>query len=260
MESIPLRNNFLSVSKDAKTIKGEKEGFLTGILYLAPVDLSGYQVCPKATKGCAAACLFSAGRGRFSRVRNARLKKTKLFFENREMFMSILYKNLLNLVNSAKKKGMIPAARLNGTSDIPWEKVSFTYENKYYRNIMEAFPEIQFYDYTKIFNRKFALTIPNYNLTFSLAEDNDADAIKALNMGMNVSVVIKCKRKAEKPSTFSGFPAIDGDKHDVRFIDKKGCIVLLRAKGKASYDKSGFVKPLDYKIKSKSYKNRIRKV
>jgi hypothetical protein len=164
--------------------------------------------------------------------------------------MSILYKNLFKLVIQAKKKGMIPAARLNGTSDIPWEKISFKYENKYYRNIMEAFPEVQFYDYTKILNRKSALKIPNYNLTFSLADGNDKDAIKALNNGMNVAVVIKCKRKEKKPSTFSDFPAIDGDEHDVRFIDKKGCIVLLRAKGRASYDKSGFVKPLDYKIKA----------
>jgi hypothetical protein len=239
----------LAVSGDAKTIKGEKIGILTGVMYFAPVDLSGYQVCAKATVACSAACLFTAGRGVYQNVRNGRMRKTKLFFENRELFMSTLYEDVRKLVVRAKNKKMRAVVRPNGTSDIPWEKIAFTHKGNYYRNIMEAFPEVTFYDYTKIINRKAALVVPNYHLTFSLADGNDKDALKALAMGLNVAAVIRCKRKDIKPATFSGFPTVDGDKDDARFLDNKGSIVLLRAKGKAQYDASGFVKPLDYQIK-----------
>jgi hypothetical protein len=238
----------LAVSGDAKTVKGEKIGILTGVMYFAPVDLSGYQVCAKATVACSAACLFTAGRGVYKSVYNGRMRKTKLFFENRELFMSMLYEDVRKLVVRAKNKGMQAVVRPNGTSDIPWEKIAFTHNGVYYRNIFEAFPDVQFYDYTKIINRKSALTIPNYHLTFSLADGNDEDALKALAMGMNVAVVIHNKRKDAKPAMFSGFPTIDGDADDARFLDSKGRIILLRAKGKARYDVSGFVKPLNYKI------------
>jgi len=240
----------LAVSGDAKTIKGEKIGILTGVMYFAPVDLSGYQVCAKATAACSAACLYTAGRGVYQNVKNGRMRKTKLFFENRELFMSMLYEDVRKLAVRAKNKKMRAVVRPNGTSDIPWEKIAFTHNGIYYRNIMEAFPDVQFYDYSKIVNRKAALSIPNYHLTFSLADGNDADALKAIALGMNVAVVINCKRKDVKPTTFSGFPTVDGDKDDARFLDNKGSIVLLRAKGKARHDTSGFVKPIDYVIKA----------
>lgn len=238
----------LAISADAKTIKGQKQGVLTGILYLAPVDISGYQVCPKASDGCKAACLFTAGRGVYQNTRNGRIRKTKLFFEDRAEFMAQLYKDILKLIRKAKRMNLIPAIRLNGTSDLPWEKISFTIAGVTYPNIMTAFPEVQHYDYTKIINRKSAFNIPNYNLTFSLSENNDAEALKALANGMNVAVVVNTKRKEVKPSIFSGFPAIDGDKNDVRFLDASGSIILLTAKGKARYDKTGFVKSLDYQL------------
>lgn len=238
----------LAVSGDAKTIKGEKIGVLTGVMYFAPLDLSGYQVCAKATKGCGKSCLFTAGRGVYENVRNGRMRKTKLFFENRELFMSMLYEDIRKLVVRGKNKKMRSVVRLNGTSDIPWEKISFTINGVYYRNIFEAYPDVVFYDYTKIVNRKAALDIPNYHLTFSLADGNDADALKAMSLGMNVAVVISCKRKDVKPAMFSGYPTVDGDKDDARFLDNKGSIVLLRAKGKAVNDVSGFVKPIDYII------------
>lgn len=239
----------LAVSGDAKTIKGEKLKILTGVMYFAPVDLSGYQVCPKATDACSAACLFTAGRGVYVNVRNGRMRKTKLFFENRILFMEQLHEDIRKLVVRAKNKGMRPVVRLNGTSDIAWEKIAYIVNGVWFRNVMEAYPQVQFYDYSKVLNRKFALTIPNYHLTFSLADGNDKDALKALAMGMNVAAVIRCKRKDIKPATFSGFPTVDGDKDDARFLDNKGSIVLLRAKGKAMYDTSGFVKPIDYQIK-----------
>lgn len=243
-----MTTKLLSISADAKTVKGNALGVLTGILYLAPYDLSGYQVCPKSTDACRKSCLFAAGRGVYNIVKNARIRKTKWFFEDRNTFMVQLYNDIKFLVRKAKKLKMVPAVRLNGTSDIAWEKFPVTVDGITFPNLMTAFPEVDHYDYSKILNRKSALHIPNYHLTFSLSEDNDKEALKALAAGMNVAVVVNTKRKAAKPATFSGFPAIDGDLSDVRFLDAKGNIILLTAKGKARYDKSGFVKSLDYRI------------
>lgn len=237
----------LSVSADAKTYKGEKLGYLTGVLYLAPAELSGYQTCPKATEGCKAACLNTAGRGIYNKVQQARIKKTKRFFEDRQNFMDELSKDIEALIRKASRDNLIPVVRLNGTSDIAWEKIKFSAGDSR-RNIFELFPDIQFYDYTKVVNRKSAQLISNYHLTFSLSENNDADALKALDMGMNVAVVVNIKRNAEKPKTFSGRDAVDGDESDTRFIDGKGKFILLTAKGKARRDASGFVKQLDYKV------------
>lgn len=233
----------LSVSTDAKTVKGEAKGVLTGVLYLAPTTLSGYQVCPNATDGCIAACLYTAGQGVYANVQKSRLNRTRWFFEDRASFMEVLVADIQRLVRKATKDGMIPAVRLNGTSDIAWEKMAVTVDGVQYRSVMEAFPGIAFYDYTKILGRKLALSLPNYHLTFSLAENNDAFAQKALEEGYNVAVVMSAKRKEVKPATWGGYPVVDGDEDDIRFHDPKGGhIVALFAKGKATRDKTGFVR------------------
>lgn len=233
----------LSVSADAKTVKGEKNGVLTGVLYLAPHTLSGYQVCPNATEGCMVACLYTAGQGVYSSVQKSRLNRTRWFFEGRESFMEVLVADIQRLVRKAIKLGMKPAVRLNGTSDIAWEKMAVTVAGVQYRSLMEAFPFIQFYCYTKILGRKTAVALPNYHLTFSLAESNDAFALKALEEGYNVAVVMRVKRNAEKPKTWGGFPVVNGDADDIRFRDPNGGhIVALTAKGKAVKDTSGFVR------------------
>lgn len=238
--------SLLSISADAKTVKGESKGVLTGVMYFAPADISGYEVCPKATAGCKAACLYSAGRGAFSNVQQARIAKTKRFFEDRVNFMAELVGDIARLERKATKQGMQPAVRLNGTSDIGWEKIRCTKDGTEYRNVMEAFPGVQFYDYTKIAGRKAATKIPNYHLTFSLAENNDADAAAALDNGMNVAVVMRLKRDDEKPLTFWKRPVVDGDQTDVRFMDPKGGhIVALFAKGAARNDTSGFVREVN---------------
>ena len=238
--------NLLSVGQDAKTVKGEKIGVMTGILYLAPHNLSGYQTCPKATEGCKAACLYKAGMGVYSSVQNARIDKTKWFFEERESFMKTLVTNVQSLARKAEKAGMLCAIRLNGTSDIAWEKIKVTVDGIKYRNIMEAFAGISWYDYTKIYNRKSALNIPNYHLTFSLAEDNDKDAVKALEAGFNVAAVMDVGRNVAKPKTWGGYNVIDGDVNDARFADEgKGNIIALTAKGPARKDTSGFVRKID---------------
>lgn len=238
--------NLLTIGNDAKTVKGKKVGVLTGILYLAPANISTFQVCPKASDGCKAACLYSAGRGKFNNVQTARINKTLWFFQERETFMERLVKNIESLVRKAAKQDLIPAVRLNGTSDIVWEKFKVIRDGVEYRNIMVAFPDIQFYDYTKIIGRKSAIALPNYHLTFSLAENNDSDALTAINQGYNVAVVLRVKRSDVKPSEWSGFPVIDGDETDVRFFDEKGGhIVALTAKGDALKDTSGFVRNID---------------
>ena len=213
---------------NTKTMKGEKFGYITFILHLAPYNLSGYQVCPNATT-CIASCLNSAGRGRFDSVQSARIRKTRYFSEKRDAFMVDLFGDVKRAIKYAKKRGLIPVFRLNGTSDIPWEKIRI----KDYRNIFEAFPYVTFYDYTKIQGRK---TPENYKLTFSFDGLNVKAAKNALENGQNVAAVFDTL-----PREFLGYPVIDGDISDLRVLDNPGSIVGLKAKGKAKNDFSGFV-------------------
>ncbi len=222
----------LLTTQNFKTTKGEKLGYLTGILYLAPAKISGYEVCPKRSQGCTDACLYTAGMGAFSNVQQARINKTKLFFEQRDEFMTQLRKDIKALIKKAKKQDMIPAIRLNGTSDIEWTRFG----------IMEEFPEIQFYDYTKVVNRLEKAIPTNYHITFSKNEANDAECEVALKLGANVAVVFNTKKGEDFPESWKGFPIVDGDDTDLRFLDPKGGYVIgLRAKGKAKKDKNNFV-------------------
>lgn len=237
------RKTLLSIEADAKTVKGEKLGVMTGVLYLAPANLSGIEVCPKRSEGCTASCLYTSGRGMYQQIQDARINKTVWFHEDRASFMAVIVADVERLIRKAKKHNMIPAVRLNGTSDIAWEKVRVIRNGIEYRNIMLAFPDVQFYDYTKIRGRKSAIALPNYHLTFSMAENNDADAFAAINEGYNVAVVLNLKKGDAKPKFWQGYPVIDGDETDVRFMDPKGGhIVALFAKGKAKKDSSGFVR------------------
>lgn len=233
----------LSIDTNAKTIKGQGKGFLTGILYLAPVKESGaINVCPHASKGCAAACLFTAGRGAFDNVRNARIAKTLAFVRDRAQFMATLADDVAKLIRKAEKTGMTPCVRLNGTSDLPWENIPCMHGTETFKNIMEAFPSIQFYDYTKNPNRIAAYLAgempSNYHLTFSRSEDNGAIALSILKSGGNVAMVFS---SATLPESFQGSPVVNGDETDLRFLDPRGCVVGLKAKGKARKDDSGFV-------------------
>jgi len=228
--------NLLSISADSKTIKGEKIGYLTGILYLAPANTTKYNTCSMAHKAqCAAACLYSAGRGAFNNVQQSRIDKTLYFYESRDEFMMQLFKNIKALIKKAESKGLKPLVRLNGTSDIRWENVPF----ESYDNIFEAFPNVQFYDYTKDANRK---DLPvNYDLTFSYSGVSTFTPYveKAQSKGMRMAVVF---RKIENiPLTFKGITVVSGDNSDVRHLDDQGVIVGLYAKGAAKRDQTGFV-------------------
>ena len=228
---------------NTKTIKGEKLGYQTYILHLAPAWLSGYNVCPMASAGCAAACLNTAGRGRFDRTQEARIRKTRMFFEDRTAFMALLAKDIQAAIRKSKRDGFIPVFRLNGTSDIRWENIEVFVENwepgtraSLYRNLMGMFPTVQFYDYTKIPNRR---DLPeNYHLTFSRSESNDELIAK---VKYNVAVVFAVKKKAELPAEYLGRTVVDGDDTDLRFLDPANVIVGLRSKGDAKKDDSGFV-------------------
>jgi len=211
-----------------KIQKGTAKGYLSFILHLAPADLSGHEVCPKRTKGCTDACLNTAGRGGMFRkgettnvIQRARIRKTKMFFEARDAFMLALEQDINKGIRQAERLGLKPVFRLNGTSDLSWEKYG----------IIEKFPQVQFYDYTKVLGRKIA-HLPNYHLTFSAADGNDADVARALSAGMNVTVV------------YDRIPegVYSADEDDLRFLDPAVGIIGLKAKGRAKKDTSGFVK------------------
>ena len=231
-----------------KVLKGLKQGFNTYILHLAPADLSGYQTCPKATAGCKAACLNTAGRGGMFKkgentntIQQARIRKTKMFFENRSEFMAQLVKDIELGIKQSIKKDLIPVFRLNGTSDLAFEKYEVVRNGVLYRNIFEAFSDIQFYDYTKMLNRKVN-NIKNYSLTFSAADGNDNDVMKAIAQGYNIATVFGIKKTEPMPEYYNGLPVFNGDESDLRFLDPKGVVVGLYAKGKAKKDTTGFVK------------------
>jgi hypothetical protein len=227
----------LSIGTDAKTVKGEKIGVLTGILYLAPSDESGaLNTCPDASAGCRKACLFTAGRGNFKSVKAARVAKTVRLVRERLSFLSDLVNDIRALDKKAKRKSMVPAVRLNGTSDLAWERIRLNGQT-----VMDIFPHIQFYDYTKDPVRMLAFLqgkFPaNYHLTFSRSEDNQTYVDMVIRNGGNVAVVFR----GGLPATWQGRPVIDGDLSDVRFSDPAGSIVGLKAKGRARKDEAGFV-------------------
>jgi hypothetical protein len=232
--------NILSVSADAKTVKGEAVGFLTGILYLAPATTTKWNTCSMAKLAqCDKACLYSAGRGAFNSVQQARIAKTVRFFEDRAGFMADLVFSIKALIRKASKAGLKPLVRLNGTSDIRWETVGLIVDGIEYANIFDVFPDVQFYDYTKDANRK---GLPaNYDLTFSYSgvEGFQPFVNKALDNGMRIAVVFRSE--ATIPATFRGIPVVSGDKSDVRHLDAQGVVVGLYAKGKAKTDTTGFV-------------------
>ena len=216
-----------------KIQKGTKLGYLSFILHLAPASLSGHNTCPKATAGCEAACLNTAGRGGMFKkgettnvIQKARIRKTEYFYNNRAGFMADLEADIKKGIKLAAKLNLTPVFRLNGTSDLSWEKYG----------IIEKFPTVQFYDYTKVLGRKIA-HLQNYFVLFSAADGNDADVAKAMAQGMNIAMVFD-----KLPAEYMGKEVIDADEHDLRFLDKRGVIAGLKAKGKAKKDTSGFVR------------------
>ena len=233
------RKSLLGFDTNSKTVKGQTLGFYTGILYLAPSNISGFNVCPMAKLAqCENPCLYSAGRGAFSSIQNARIAKTQYFFNDRQNFMLNLVLDIQKGIKQAKKQDLTLLIRLNGTSDIKWENIYFEYEGKQ-TNIFDLFPNVQFYDYTKIPNR---IDLPkNYDLTYSYSGVVKFQRYvkKAIDNKMRIAAVFRTVEHI--PTEFLGLPVVSGDNSDIRHLDKPNSIVALYAKGKAKKDTSGFV-------------------
>ena len=221
----------LNIDNNAKTVKGQKYGFMTAILYLAPSNQSGFNVCPQASKGCKRACLYSAGHGAYDNVKQGRINKTLWYIQERKTFLDKLRKEINAFIKKAKSKGLVPCIRLNGTSDISWENTG----------LIDEFKSIQWYDYTKVYKRALKFvngTLPkNYHITYSLNEDNKKQAFDILKKGGNISVVFR----KSLPKKFNGYKVVNADTNDLRFLDPHNSIAGLVAKGKAKNDFSGFV-------------------
>ena len=250
----------LTIDANPKTVKGNAQGFMTAVLHLAPANASGYQVCAMAElAGCIAGCLNTAGRGGIAKgaavfetpagllpdnvIQAARIRRTRFFFEDREGFMAQLVREIAAFIVRAKRKGLVPTVRLNGTSDIAWERVAFTYGGTEYASIFHAFPEVQFYDYTKHPKRPLQAMPSNYHLSLSYSGASHRFADLTLSAHAKGAPLVVVVRNANaKAQLLDLVPhSIDGDETDLRFLDAPGSLVVLKAKGKARQDRSGFV-------------------
>jgi hypothetical protein len=235
-----------AVASSSKMAKGLKYNEATYILYLAPARMSGYEVCPMRTDECTAACLNESGHNKIdikkNAINNARIKKTKLFFEDREFFMGWLIDEITKEKVKADKAGMKFSVRLNGTSDL--DPTTFKLDNK---NILEWFPDTSFYDYTKV-SKRFRLleTYSNYDLTFSYSGHNMLECVDLLSNGKGrVAMVFEGKKL---PTKWNGYDVIDGDAYDMRYIDEQGVIVGLKFKfvrNKIDTKNNKFIIPMD---------------
>lgn len=220
-------------STNTKTAKNNIETF---ILYLAPADtIKTHNLCPFASDGCKKACLYSAGRGRFSNVQESRINKAKFWAYDRKQFYIQLADELLKIHDKTIKKGQAIAIRLNGTSDIDHLDLLKRYTGI---NFLDDFySDLIFYDYTKNINAIKKYKDTRYSLTFSLSETNFLQALSVLADGGNIAAVFA----EDLPDSYLGYKVINGDETDLRIFDPVNCIVGLKAKGDAKKDKSGFV-------------------
>ena len=222
---------------NGKTPKGEKQGYLTAIMYLAPSDLSGYLVCAFARLAqCELPCLNTVGRGRFDNTQKARIRKTLMFHQFRDEFNILLISEMNRALRKAERMGLTLVYRLNGTSDIPWENEIIGYG----LTIFEMFPKVQAYDYTKAPTRH---KLPdNYHLTFSYSGVDSFRPIVAKwenkQTNQNIAVVFG---HHTMPVVFDNREVVNGDASDLRFLDGHNVVVGLTAKGNAKKDTTGFV-------------------
>lgn len=219
-----------SAAKSAKLIHSLQHGTLTYAIYLAPSNMSGHNVCPKSAH-CREHCLNQSGHNKAdilahgfegSKVNNARIKRARLFYDDREAFMVLLMKEIERYQKVAEKEGLAFSVRLNGTSDI--SPLAFKYDGKC---ILDIYPNIQFYDYTKVFSRTNLLrSHDNYDITFSYDGYNWDECEKYLSMGGRAAVVFY----GGLPETYKGYKVVNGDKYDMRYLDEQGCVIGLKYK------------------------------
>ena len=219
-----------------KTVKGEKYGIRTAVLYLSPAKKSGVNLCPMShVAKCEGPCLDEAGRGAMSSVQMSRLRKTLFMLQYWDDFKAMLLSEVLTHAKYCAKHDLRCAVRLNGTTDIRWE-------NKLWDDMVSLHREhgVQFYDYTKIANRMVP-DLSIYDLTFSYSgvKEYQRFAQTAIDMGMRLAVVFRYRTQI--PKSFMGMTVVDGDDSDLRFTEPQGVVSALYAKGKAVHDTSGFV-------------------
>jgi len=222
---------------NSKLAKGDGAQYLTASLFMAPATRAGGpNLCPFADDHCVALCLNESGRAMvFPEIDRARIRKARFYHADRDAFLVVLAHNIRLHVERTRARGATAAIRLNGTTDILWERIAPW--------LFLEFPDVTFYDYTKVPNRR---ALPaNYTLTFSRSATNSHHVASEMSAGRNVAVVFATRRHAPLPATFAGRPVIDGDLSDLRFTDPAGSVVGLRAKGHAIGDASGFVVPVE---------------
>lgn len=238
----PGKSNTKTLKSDTKSLD-----YLTYSLSLAPAKASGFNLCPAASNHCISSCIFTSGlAGVYPRtIQPARIAKARMLRMHKNAFIDRLWSELASAQRVAARKGRKLAVRLNVFSDVVWEKE--------FPSLFTNFPDVIFYDYTKIFNRMVRFTLgqlpPNYHLTFSWSGKNKEQCEDILSRWANVAVPFHVKRSKPLPSTFLGRPVLDGDLTDLRFLDtidipdksQHGCIIGLRAKGRGRKDESSFV-------------------
>lgn len=231
------------INTSSKLMKNQKvNGHYTYIIYLAPADTSGFNVCSHSTPECRIGCLATSGRAAIeiyshgNRIQSSRIKKTLFYKENPELFLRTIAWEIANAYNKAIRDGFHFSVRLNGTSDIDYVNLRV-----YGLNIFEMFPRVTFYDYTKNYF-KFNNLPSNYHLTYSYSGRNSAQCEDLLKRGINVAMVFNLNKKDKIPSSFAGYPVIDGDITDLRVDEAKGIIVGLHWKKIANKEHNDFVK------------------
>ena len=241
-----MQNRIFSVDS-AKAIKAQSFGYLNAIHYMAPASMAGVgNLCPKATASCQALCLgwysgqasMVAHDSDLNSVRKSRIDKARRFMRDRAAYMRDVVRSIELAQGKARRMGLKLCVRMNGSTDIAWEGIACTRGDTRFPNLMLAFPDVQFVDYTKIAARLARALPDNYSLTLSRTEANDGDVVRIVTSGLgNAAVVFD-----SVPAQWQGLPVIDGDKHDLRHLDPQGVIVGLTPKGaKARRDASGFV-------------------
>lgn len=221
-----------------KISHGDLTKYEAAVLHLLPhrEGLFKSTLCPWSTPGCRMSCLAYAGRGQADWIMYARYWKSKLYREDRKLFMRALTADLSRLAGRAAEYNRQAVVRLDGTSDLGLAQ-----------HFATLFPMILFYDYTKSSIRYMNWAIagkheqPNRYLTFSRSESNEADCLEILDHGGNVAVVFSNKKGDALPKKWKGWPVLDADKDDFRFLDPPAHVAGLRAKGRARHDASGFV-------------------
>lgn len=253
----------LNIDANPKTVKGQKKGYMTAVLYLAPFKSAGLNVCPMAElAGCAAACLNTSGRGGIAKgtyaphgvelpdnaIQRARIRRTRHYAEDRDGFMRQLTSEIAAFVRRARRKGLTPAVRLNGTSDIQFETIRYSVGEERPQTIFERFEDVQFYDYTKIAKRFARRLPPNYHLSLSFSDASIRYRDMCLDAAerFNAPLVYVARNETVKKQMIGAYslcsrPVVDGDQTDLRFTDPAGAVVVLRAKGAARKDQTGFV-------------------